>query len=172
MKPRALISAVLASTLAACAGLEPQQPCPDLTGAYANAPVARTRPGENDDLTRILLDEQGKNAPRVVHLDMQGQQLSVSAGGTRRTFAQGSDFTCGADGLRLVAPVVSGIDVTNVVTDQTETFYTFRRQPDGALVASTTERRHVKFIAPAVTGPARPGASLSWQQVDASRSRR
>lgn len=172
MRGIAIAATILVATLAGCAGPEPQRPCPDLTGAYVNAPVSRNRAGEDDDLTHIFFDQEGKAAPRVVHLDMQGQQLSVSAGSARRTLAQGSDFTCSDDGLRLVAPVVSGVDVAGVVTDQTETHYTFRRQADGALVASTTERRHVKFIAPAVTGPTRPGASLSWQQVDASRNRR
>lgn len=157
--------------LVGCAGVRQGADCPDLNGTYTNQ-----ADGSTERLSALLLaGRPGADAARFVAVSMaadgERQRLLVAAGAQRGTLNHGVDFVCNADGLRLLRPSRTRLDLGEVLVDELDTFYTFDKAPGGALRASTSAVEHATVGGVPLSGPERRGAALRWKAVAAGSAR-
>ena len=154
-----------AALLTGCAGMQTGADCPNLSGTYANRAE-----GSTERLSALLMaNRPGADAARSVTVSVQAggdhRRLVVAAGSQQAALDQGSDFVCNAQGLRLLRPTRSGIDLGEVLVDELDTFYTLSRAVDGALLASTSAVEHAKIGGVPLSGPERRGTALRWKAI-------
>jgi hypothetical protein len=131
--------------------------CPALDGRYANQ-----TDGQGERLAAVLIGDVADAAPvRSVELswDAAQQRLRVQAEGLPPvTLKRGADFRCDQEGLHLLRPSRGASLSAPRLETEADTFHTFRRGEDGALLALAT--------------PARPGGTAPtrrWMVLSAAR---
>jgi len=80
---------------------------------------------------------------------------------------QGADFVCDAHGLRLVKPLETGIDLGEMLVHRVDTFHTFSKAPDGALLAFVSTKEHATVGGVPLAGPEGSAGTVRWQSVSA-----
>ncbi|MFL6664408.1 MAG: hypothetical protein ACJ8G7_19715 [Rhizobacter sp.] len=159
---------ILAS--AGCANLGAASSCPDITGSYANKADGAAEP-----LSALLLPGRpGAESVRSVSIveDESREQLIATAGSQHATLRRGTDYICDAQGLRLVKPLQSGIDLGEMLVHQVNTFHTFSKAPDGDLLASVSTKEHATVGGVPLAGPERSAGTVRWPSVGARDHRR
>ena len=156
--PYGTVMMAISAALAGCAGLAGHD-CPDISGRYAN------RAGDGERLAPLLLEEAASsNDPAVsLAMDREHHQLLVSTGSRKRTLQEGMDFVCDGQGLRLVKPQQSQLDLGEMLVHTVDVFHRFSKAGDGSLLAvkSTKERASIAHVP--LAGPEREGASVQWK---------
>lgn len=149
--------------LAGCAGLGGGPACPDLGGTYADRADAT-----GQRLSALLLaGDAGATPARDVSMTQDGERLVVAAGARHATLQRGADYVCDAQGLRLVKPQQSGLDLGEMLVHEVDTFHTFSKAPDGTLQADVSTKEHAVVAGVPLAGREHRTGALRWRHVPA-----